>query len=517
MLALTGCAKRGNISGGLLDTIPPQIRMSTPPNFSTGFKSDRIRIVFDEYIKLKNINKQLIVSPPMTTPVEVTPQTASKYIDIRIRDTLQPNTTYSFNFGQSIEDNNEGNPYPQFKYVFSTGTYIDSLMLRGTVKDAYQKAVDPFVSVMLYEVNETFNDSTIYKQSPRYITNTLDSATTFQLENLKEGKYLLIALRDENANNRFDPKTDKIGFHREYVQIPNDTLYEIELFKEETPIRLLKPTQTGGGRAVVGFEGNPKDLKLELRNGETVIPTITTQMADKDSLNVWFRPIAADSLQLNASKGDFNQSYFFRNKEMKMDTLRFSAKSGVLPLREDFEVTSSRPLIAFDKTKMQLINKDSTAVPFETQYDTLNMKLRFLFQKEPLEKYRLTMYPGALTDFFEAINDTLNYNFTTKNTSDYGNMRITLQNVRQFPVIVELTNDKGEVQATSYSEGATVIEFNGLEPDTYILRLIYDLNKNKVWDTGSYIEKRQTEEVQYFAAPLPVRANWDVNEVFTLK
>jgi hypothetical protein len=86
-------------------------------------------LVFDEYVKLKNVNKQLIVSPPFKNQPEILPTNASKTITIKIKDTLQPNTTYNLNFGQSIEDNNEGNPYQQFKYVFSTGTYIDSLKL----------------------------------------------------------------------------------------------------------------------------------------------------------------------------------------------------------------------------------------------------------------------------------------------------------------------------------------------------------------------------------------------------
>ena len=136
---MVGCAKRGNITGGLTDTIPPVLKQSIPKNFSTGFNGNEVKLFFDEYVKLKDVNKQLVVSPPMNTPPTITPTNASKYITIKIKDTLQPNTTYSFNFGQSIQDNNEGNPYPQFKYVFSTGTYIDSLSVNGTISDALEK------------------------------------------------------------------------------------------------------------------------------------------------------------------------------------------------------------------------------------------------------------------------------------------------------------------------------------------------------------------------------------------
>ena len=99
---MASCAKRGSITGGDKDTIAPVLKASFPKNFSTNFNGKEIKLVFDEYVKLKNINKQLIISPPMKTQPEILPQTASKIVTIKIKDTLQPNTTYSFNFGQSI-------------------------------------------------------------------------------------------------------------------------------------------------------------------------------------------------------------------------------------------------------------------------------------------------------------------------------------------------------------------------------------------------------------------------------
>ena len=150
VLVVSSCAKRGTITGGSKDTLAPILKVSLPKNGTVNFQGKEIKLVFDEYVKLKGINKQLIVSPPMKTPPEIFPQNASKTITIKIKDTLQPNTTYSFNFGQSIEDNNEGNPYSQFKYVFSTGSYIDSLKLNVKIKDALEKKSDNFVTVMQY-------------------------------------------------------------------------------------------------------------------------------------------------------------------------------------------------------------------------------------------------------------------------------------------------------------------------------------------------------------------------------
>src|SRR5690606_12862424 len=139
------------------------------------------------------------------------------------------------------------------------------------------------------------------------------------------------------------------------------------------------------------------------------------------------------------------------------------------------------------------------------------------FEREPLQKYTVSLLPGALTDFYQETNDTLTYNLNTKNSSEYANMRISLQNVDRFPVIVALTNSKGEIMASEYTESETEIEFLFLEPMIYTLRAIYDDNRNKEWDAGNFLEHRQSEQVIYFPAPINIRANWDWVERFNLK
>jgi uncharacterized protein (DUF2141 family) len=521
---LISCAKRGSISGGLKDTIAPVLKISFPKNYSTDFNGKSIKLTFDEYIKLKDLNKQLIISPPIAKKPQILPTTASKYLTINFLDTLQPNTTYSLNFGQSIEDNNEGNPYRQFKYVFSTGHHIDSLSLSGRIKDAYNKKTESFVSVMLYEINDKYTDSIVYKENPRYVTNTLDSAKTFKLENLKAGKYLLVALKDINNDYRFNPKIEKIGFRKEYITLPNDTLYEVELFKEEQKFKAFKPAQSSGNSLTMGFEGNPKDAKISLRKGTENLTTILTKVPKKDSLQLWYKPIkidksvGLDSLQLSVLKGKYTQDFSFKIKNQKIDSLKITAvQSGVLNLNEKFTLNSSTPLSKIDASKMQLLTKDSIVVAFKTEYDELNRALTFDFQKEPLEKYKLKIMPGALTDFLDQTNTNLVYKFDTKNVSDYGNLRLNIENIKHFPIIVELTNKAGEVQNSYYSESSSQIDFSLIKPELYTLRVIYDENKNKVWDSGNFLEKRQSEEVIYFAKEIDVRANWDVQQTFNLK
>ena len=181
LLLVVQCAKRGTPTGGPKDETPPVLVRADPPNYTTNFDRKEIRIYFDEYIKLKDISKNLIVSPPMDPKAQVSPQgSASRYIDIQITDTLTPNTTYQFNFGESVTDNNEGNAFPFFKYVFSTGDYIDSLNVTGVIRDALLQKPDEYVTVMLYEADSTYSDSIVYKDVPRYITNTLDSTVVFE-------------------------------------------------------------------------------------------------------------------------------------------------------------------------------------------------------------------------------------------------------------------------------------------------------------------------------------------------
>jgi hypothetical protein len=519
LVIIVSCAKRGSITGGLKDTIAPVLKVSFPENFSTNFKGNEIKLVFDENIKLKNLNKQLVISPPMKYEPIISPTSATKTLSIKIKDTLQPNTTYSFNFGQSIADNNEGNPFNQFKYVFSTGAYIDSLAIGGRVKDAYTIEAEPFVSVMLYEVNDSYKDSIIYTDNPRYITNTLDSLKTFRLENLKAGKYLLVALKDKNNNNKFDPKNEKVGFIKHFITVPNDTVYELELFKETLPFKALKPIQVSGNRLLMGYEGNMESIssrpKITLKDKANIISTIVTQFPKKDSLQIWYKPIKTDSLTLVVTKDNYKKDFALKIKEQKKDTLIItSLQNGTLNFRDRFTLEATTPLVHFDNSKIKLVNKDSVAIAFTTEYDDFNQKLYFDFKKEPSENYNLTLLPGALSDFFEMSNDSLSFKLNTKSTADYGNLRVQLQNVKSFPVIVELTNSKGNIIASQYSENTTTVDFNLLEPALFTLRIIYDENKNKVYDSGNFLEKKYSEEVVYFSKDIDIRANWDVDQAF---
>lgn len=517
---LTNCAKRGTITGGAKDTLAPKIVGSTPNNFSTDFKGQDIKINFDELIKVKDISKQLIISPPMKKQPIIVPQgSASKFISIKILDTLQENTTYSFNFGQSISDNNENNPYSQFKYVFSTGSYIDSLTVVGKIKDAYSEKPDNFVSVMLYDA-EKFTDSTVFKETPLYITNTLDSLKYFSLENLKEGKYRIVALKDASKNNKFDPKSDKIGFLDDIITLPTTTMYELELFAEKMAFKAEKPLQESNNKLFLGYLGSSKAIEVTGKNNGKDVPVRLTKFPgkDKDTLQIFFPESIKDSIQISVKNGDYYKEFTSKIKDLKeADSLKISNKTGtVLSFRNSFKLATKTPLNTIDDSKIFIRRKDSSFVSYTSKYDEFNQEIIFDFAKEEEQKYTMDLLPGAIKDFYEKENDSLKFNFATRLISDYGNLRVNLSAVKRFPIILQLLDPLGEVLYSQSSASESIFSFDAIDPKLYTLRVIYDDNGNNEWDTGNYLAKKQAEEIIYFEKKIDVRANWDVDQEFPL-
>ena len=519
LLMISNCANRGRPSGGIKDVTPPTIVKSDPKNQSVNFDGDEIKIQFDEYIKIKNLQRQLIISPPMDPIPEITPLgNASKEIKIKITDTLSPNTTYAFNFGNSIVDNNEENPFPYYKYVFSTGDYIDSLSVKGQIIDATLREPDDFVSVMLYEVDSTLTDSIVYNKQPRYITNTLDSTTTFTLENLKAGKYLMVAIKDENQDYKFQPKTDKIAFHETYVDVPTDTVFTLKLFKEELDPKIIRPRLISGEKIGFGFEGPYQNIKI---NVNSQVPDNyeyrITKDSKSDTLNYWYKPrLEVDSLLFNVTNTNYSEDFTVKISEQTRDTLTVSASpSGSINFNQDFKISGSVPFTNFDKEKVTILDKDSLPVNFSTKLDSLTNTYVFDFEKKESERYKIQLLPEAFTDFFGDTNDTLRFSLSTKTYADYGNLRVILKNV-EYPAIVQLVTEQGEVKYELYSTKPEPLDFRHLETGDLYLRIIYDANKNGKYDPGRFLERRQPERVSYYPKIQEIRSNFDLIVEFTL-
>lgn len=518
--AFAGCAKRGTPDGGPLDEEPPQYVRARPENFTTNFDAREIRIYFDEYVKLNDPQRQIIISPPMDPRPEITPLgTASRSIRIRINDTLQPQTTYTINFGSSITDNNEGNPLSFFTYAFSTGPYIDSLSIRGEVRDALLNVPDPYITVALYEVDSTYNDSTVYTQVPRYVTSTLDS-TTFQLNNLKQGTYQLVGIRDVNNNYTFDPDTDKIAFADEHITIPTDEEFDLALFREMLEGSVERPAQKAQQHLIFGYRGLviADSVSIAPQNVPDDFEAMVTKDPATDTLHYWYKPyMERDTLKFVVQTPHFSDTLTARLKEMDRDSLQFTFEPpSSLGFHQDVRVRPNVPLVQINDSLVRITDNDTLQVPFTGAYDEWNNEYIISFDKSEEQNYRLTALPGAFTDFFGRENDTIRSQFRTQSLSDLGNLVVTLQGVEEFPVIVQLTTDKGEIIAERYSTGSTSINFDNIKPGNYLLRLIYDLNENQVWDTGSFLGRRQPERVVYFPEAIDVRANWDVTQAFNV-
>ena len=233
LTTLVQCAKPGTPTGGAKDSIPPRLVNASPKMKTTEFDKTEIRLNFDEYVTLKDLSKQMIVSPPLEREkYTVYPQTgASKKVTIKLKDSLLENTTYTFNFGESIVDFNESNPSSYLTYTLSTGATIDSLYIRGNITDAFENETERFISLQLYPVDSIFTDSVIYSQKPLYVTSTLDT-TIYRFQNLRAGKYAIIALEDKAGNYFFDQNMDKIGFNEKLIELPKDSVINLRLFKE---------------------------------------------------------------------------------------------------------------------------------------------------------------------------------------------------------------------------------------------------------------------------------------------
>ena len=521
ILLYVNCARTGRPDGGPKDEEAPLFVTANPPYETVNFNEKVVKIEFNEFIKLKNINKQFVVSPPMKNPPLITPQgTASKSIKIEILDTLQPNATYIFNFGNAVEDNNEGNKLENFKYVFSTGSYIDSLKTSGFVKDAKSTKKIENINVLLYRIDSSFNDSIIYKKKPNYITSTLDS-TLFNFTNLHKGNYLMIALKESANDYIFNPVTDKIGFIKDTIQLPRDSIISkpIILFSENLPFDFKRGKEITRGKLEFGYVGNVKDLKLELLSKvPDTFKSVSKFMIDKDTLNFWHTPVDLDSLNFKVTNRKYIDTVTVRLRKNKIDSLQISVSTrNTLHLRDTFFVNTNNPITKIDTSKISLFDKDTIAVNFKTISSKKENKIAILFDIKPQQKYRILALPEAFTDIFNVKNDTLKYSLTTKEIEDYGRITVNVNNLKNKNVIIDLLSGtkQDELVERKIITSSSQIVFDLLRPRKYTLRAIVDENKNNKWDTGDFLKKLLPEKIMYHPEinDYPLRANFFLENI----
>ena len=523
LIILFGCAKRGNPTGGPKDSIPPVLVNASPKLNSTNFDSEEIRLTFDEWIKLDKVQDQLIISPPLEkSSYEIKPLSGvTKKVFLNFLDSLAPETTYTINFGNSIKDNNENNPLTFFSYTFSTGETIDSLYIRGNTKDAFSQESDEFISLQLYRVDSLFKDSIVFQNKPTYISNTLDS-TNYKFQNLKEGKYLLIALKDVDNNYFFDPYYDKIGFIDSLITLPRDSVIDLKLFKEETQIIWDKPHFINSEKIGFGYYGK---LDLDKIKIESNIPDsvnyVFIKEKETDTLNLWLSRNSFDSLNFSLIETDtikLTTVKFDRKRDSLIDSLNVSPKTvNVIHLKESFKISSNIPLNKIEDSLITIRDIDSLIIPFTTSINDRLDEIDIDFEVSPSDDYSIFIKPRAIKDIRGTENDTLQFNVVSQTLEDYGNVFLDVIANNDSKYILHLLDSNSNIirEFKNVNSLSTYI-FDYIRPGKYTFRLIEDLNSNDLWDTGNYLKQVQPEPVYYFPSELDVRANWDLNETFNL-
>ena len=523
MILIAGCARRSTPTGGLKDSIPPVLVNSNPKINSVNFNADEIRLTFDEWVKLDGLDKQLIISPPIEkNKYEIKPLSGiTKKLFISFLDSLQENTTYTINFGNSIVDNNEGNEMNFFNYTFSTGPTLDSLFIKGNVEDAFNLETDEYLSLQLYRIDSTYSDSIIYNNQPTYLANSLDT-TAYRFKNLREGKYILIALKDMGNDYIFNPLYDKIGYYDSIISLPKDSIINLKLFKEETPIIWDRPHFINSEKIGFGYYG-----KLDLNKISLVskIPDsvnyLFTKEKDKDTINFWLSKNSLDSLEFKLKEVDTIKTLtvkFDRSKDSIIDSLRISdITKSVIGLKEKFKLSSNLPVREISDSLIFIRDIDSTLIPFKSSINNNLDEVTLDFDVKPQDDYSIYILPNAIIDLRGGTNDTLGFRTRSQSLEDYGNVYLNVIRDSESQYILQMVNSNNEIVRKYNSINSDgLYNFELVNPGKYIFRMIRDNNRNKEWDTGNYLKKIQPEEVYYSNFELEIRANWDFNETLNL-
>lgn len=446
ILSGTGCANIIPPMGGPRDSLPPELAAVRPPDSSKNFTGKRITFEFNEFVQLDNIQQNLLVSP---VP-KINPVVESKLrtVTVTLKDTLEENTTYSINFGNAIKDVNEGNIYKNFTYLFTTGAALDSLRVTGKVIIAETGKSDSTLIVMLHTSTD---DSAVIKQNPRYIART-DREGKFTFENLRPATYTIYALKDEGGQHKYLSKSQLFAF----------------------------------ADSTVTTSANPKPVTLYAF-------TEKEEEADKP------KPAVTRPARGNAQ----------RDTRLHIET---NIANNELDLLGNLEMTfKPAPLKYFDSAKVVFTNEQYQPLTgYRFERDTSNEKVTLVYNWAPGTTYNLIIDKDFAEDTLgDKIprNDTIT--FTTRKERDYGELHLRLLNLdlTKNPVLQFVSNDQ-----VKYARPLTSREYNEklFQPGDYDLRIVYDENKNGIWDTGEFFGKhRQPEKVVPLSRKLTVKANWD--------
>jgi len=524
LLFLLSCAQQSSPSGGAKDIEPPKVVQSVPANFSLNYLGNSIELKFDEYVQINNLKEQLLVTPSLKFPLEF--QLVGKTLKITFVDSLKPNTTYQFNFGEGIKDITESNPLDSNLFLFSTGNYIDSLNIKGKLKDAFTLAPLENTLVMLYE---DIVDSIPFNERPTYVSKT-DKSGFFDISYLPRGEFKLIAVKDENANYLFDPLSELVGFTDELVSANDTNQSVIHLFNEKHANQYVKSASSPKFGKVM-FEFNDPTVNPSAKLiGQSFKKQwyIADLNQTKDTLVYWITE-AVDTLQFQVSDEDkiidtVDVIMRSKPKEKKWSSQKLKIKingksSGIMNLFAPLVFSSQHPVTGYDEKMILLV---------ENEKDTISVKLKsedkalrnYFFEYEWKEdaSYSLSILPGAFLDCFGLQNDTIQAKFSTPTWNKYAdvNLSVELPKSCKSGLIQLLTQQQEVLQENSLSMNGIII-YKHLQPGKYLVKMVYDENENGKWDTGNLLQKQQPEKVIYYSGSIEVRSGWDADLIWEIK
>jgi hypothetical protein len=555
-IMLSACANMGTITGGEKDELAPEVLRCVPPNGTVLFTKRSIEIVFDEYVELKNLTKQWIISPPMKEVPLAT--TKKRSVLIEWKEDLLPNATYCFFFGDAIVDLNEGNALKGFRYVFSTGSELDSLRVSGKVMLADKNSAGEDVLVMVYPAE---TDSPLVRVLPRYVGKT-DKSGEFEITGMAAGKYQIFALQDGNANFLYDQPTEMIAFLDSLIEVR----VEAKVGLESVDSASMDSVEMEVGRPSLSFF--PPPLSFSLFKNRPDFPRVissdrmepftlqlvfnTPQKGFPDILGMDNQAMVVDFQWFSPSR-DTLQLWLGDSMQWKQDTLRIQIRhhvigfqpeaplidtliltnrrqkemvgrgvlpftsqpgpGGILEAGRNLQVVCKNPLKNFLSNRFQLLIQKDTAwvpIPFSLKLDSLDERLLFVQAAwEPASNYRLAAHPAALMDGYGQVSDSVQMSFRSVQDGRDGAMVIDFQS-DMYPGYLVIMTEKYQDLRRFRLERNGKLRIPNLEPGKYRIRYWVDLLANDLWDSGSLTLKQQPEPMFFHPDVLEIRSNWEL-------
>lgn len=532
LLLLASCARVGSPVGGSKDSIPPKMIGSNIDTTRVGVPRDikKLRIDFDEYIQLKDVSRNLIISPPINYTKIIPSSTGNRYLEIQWKDTLQANTTYNFNFGNSVVDLNESNPLPYFNFAFSTGEKLDDLYISGSIIDALGNEKNPEgkdknLVVGLYQVKDTMN----YRQKPYYISKA-DPDGYFELNYLTPGKYKIVGFDDENSNSIYDIGKENVAFQKEEIDLSTSISgLKLKSFPSKKAVRYKELTVSTGGVTML-FEGNPEKVVVKAV-GDKPSDYKVTHKSKSDSVKIWF-----DAAKENIGATVSENIRFSYDTGAKQDTMSVFYKK---PAKDEMTISNPftnklAPETDFRFSSNYIINKiqpenwklaaDSIAQSFTASISELDstqviVKSNFITGK----KYQLTVPKNTLSSFYNRSSESVRFDFEVAKPEDFGSFAAHIINPPTQKFWIQLLNEKNETAYQQYTN-STDVKFVNLKPGAYRLRILVDNNENGVWDSSDFENEVLGEEAYLFRksgdkeimSKINIRPMWEINENWDL-